>query len=130
MIAKHYGQALYEATVGSPKAEVAKAAKHLVELLAGRGQLGKINAVIAGYTDYYNKANQLVPVTVYSRHALSNDHQEEITKWLKKQLTGNLELTWQEDEAIIGGIKIVAGDKIIDGSILGSLTQLSEHLSK
>lgn len=126
---KDYGQALYEATALTTKPVTIKAARALIDLLARRGQLGKVNAVIASYAKHYDRINNLTPVVVASRYPLTTDQREEITKKLTKQLDGEIELTWLQDEAIIGGLRISAGDQIIDSSILGSLNQLSEHLS-
>jgi F-type H+-transporting ATPase subunit delta len=49
---------------------------------------------------------------------------------LKKELDRDVKITTSVDPSIIGGVIIRAGDTVIDGSIAGSLKNLTSYLTR
>ena len=67
--------------------------------------------------------------TVTSALPLSDDETKRIEKGLKDQLGGEAEVEFKVNPAILGGLVVRVGDKIVDGSVSGKLTSLEQSLS-
>lgn len=67
-------------------------------------------------------------VRVTSAFALDADDQAALTATLKRHFGAEVDLTVEDDPALIGGVIIRAGDMVIDGSIRGRLEQLANEL--
>ncbi len=69
-----------------------------------------------------------VDVELTSAYALSKDEQKKFATTLKKQLRKDVKITTSIDKSLIGGFVAKAGDKVIDGSVIGQLQQLAKKL--
>ncbi len=67
--------------------------------------------------------------TVTSALPLSDDETKRIEKGLKDQLGGDAEVEFKVNPAILGGLVVRVGDKVVDGSVSGKLTSLEQSLS-
>ena len=68
------------------------------------------------------------PVVVTSALPLSADEQARVKADLTQQLGQMGELTFEVDPAIMGGLIVRVGDKIIDGSVAGRMVALRQSL--
>ena len=66
---------------------------------------------------------------VTSALPLSDDETKRIEKGLKDQLGGEAEVEFKVNPAILGGLVVRVGDKVVDGSVSGKLTSLEQSLS-
>jgi F-type H+-transporting ATPase subunit b len=62
-------------------------------------------------------------ITVISAVPLADDEKAEV-----KKLTGADQIDYKVDPAILGGLVIRAGDKVVDGSVRGDLSALAAQL--
>jgi F-type H+-transporting ATPase subunit b len=67
-------------------------------------------------------------VSVVSALPLSPDEQATVSGELAAQLGGDVEVEFAVDPAILGGLRIQVGDRIIDGSVAGKLSALGQSL--
>jgi F-type H+-transporting ATPase subunit delta len=102
--------------------------QNLVRLLAQNKRLSVIPDVARLFDQLKTAAEGLRHVRVQSAFAVSADEQTALAATLKKHFGSEVELSVEQDESLIGGIKIHAGDIVIDGSIRGKLEQLSNEL--
>jgi len=68
------------------------------------------------------------PVTVVSALPLSAEEQATVSKELAAQLGGELKMEFAVDPALLGGLRLRIGDRVIDGSVAGRLSALGESL--
>ena len=68
------------------------------------------------------------PVIVVSALPLSAEEQATVSKELAAQLGGEPELEFAVDPALLGGLRLKIGDRIIDGSVAGRLSARGESL--
>jgi len=68
------------------------------------------------------------PARVTSALPLSAEEQATITKGLARQLRGEPKVEFAVDPAILGGLVIRVGDRVVDGSVAGQLTSLQARL--
>jgi F-type H+-transporting ATPase subunit delta len=83
------------------------------------------------YEQYKNEADELrgmARAQVRSATPLSPQQQERLVQQLGRMLGKRVECTCDVDSALLGGIQVVIGTYIIDGSVTGRLSRLHKHL--
>jgi len=65
---------------------------------------------------------------VLSSKPLSQESKEKIENLFRKKVEGQVDFAYEVDASIIGGIKVVDGSIVYDGSISGKLDQLKQSL--
>ena len=68
--------------------------------------------------------------TVYSVRLLDEEEMKKITAYVKKKLQREFVLDNKVDESLISGIRIVCGDKEIDGSLKNRIDMMKKSLLK
>ncbi len=76
------------------------------------------------FTEKWNISRQVLPVTVKSAVALSEEQATRLAVTLAKRSGSRIELTRLIDPEIIAGLVITIGDRIIDASALNTLEEL------
>ncbi len=66
---------------------------------------------------------------VQTARPLTEDQAERLTSVLAKALGGVVRLHQQVEPGLLAGARITVGDKTIDGSVLGKLEKLKQHLA-
>lgn len=103
-------------------------AANLVRLLADNGRLAAIPE-IADLFEARREADRGVrQVLVRSAYPLGEEERQAIAVAMARRLATRVELSVEEDPALIGGVEIRAGDLVIDDSVRGKLKQLAHAL--
>lgn len=88
--------------------------------------------ILPTISQVFEKLNQLdsglLEVKVLSAYILKPAQQKSLETALSKKFSRQVKITSKKDLQLIGGVKISAGDFVIDGSIKGQLTQLATQL--
>jgi F-type H+-transporting ATPase subunit b len=87
---------------------------------------GKVPAALA--SDVKVVSGGAGAVTVTSALPLTSDEQARAKADLGKQLGEVSEIAFEVDPAIMGGLIVRVGDKVIDGSVTGRLTSLKQQI--
>jgi len=104
-------------------------AKNFVRLLSEYARLNSIGDIRAIFEQQRAELEGRSRVHVRSAYELDDAQRQTIQQSMAKRLGGEVELTVEVDETLIGGLVIRAGDTVIDGSLRGRLTQLGQSLS-
>jgi F-type H+-transporting ATPase subunit delta len=75
-----------------------------------------------------NRTLGIKEVTVYSAFALNGTQTQNLKVLLEKRFSSKLRLNVVVDNSLIGGVRIVLGDQVIDTSVKARLTQMKEVL--
>lgn len=102
--------------------------ENFVRLLIANNRLDLIQHISRIYEDLRAEDEGYVDVKVKTAYSLSKKDQSNLSKSLEKHLDRDVRLQIEEDNSLIGGVWIRAGDTVIDGSVLGQLQQLSKRL--
>ncbi len=102
--------------------------KKLIFLIAKNGRARKIIYIL---DDFIHQAHLYLGIRegyIYSTYPLSEESQEKIKDYVKKKLGYEVYLSNRIDTSLIGGFKVVCGDRIIDMSIKRKLKNLKKSL--
>jgi F-type H+-transporting ATPase subunit delta len=108
--------------------QLAPAAFNLVRLLARRQKLELLGPIAAEYQRLLNQRRGVVPAVITSARPLSADEDRAIRDRVAAMTGATLDVTTAIDPALIGGLTVRIGDRLIDASVRGRLERLREQL--
>jgi len=102
--------------------------QNLIRLLVENDRLVVLPEINSLFIEAKNKQEGTLEVMVASAFAIKPAQEELLAKALKKKLGREIKITTEEDSSLLGGVKITAGDMVIDGSVQGQLNKLANEL--
>ena len=103
-------------------------AENFVRVLAQNGRLGLLPEIRDQYEALRNEREGVVEAEVYSAFELSDAQIADLVQRLEKKTGRKVKTTVKLDKELIGGVKVVLGDKVIDGSARAQLGALEAAL--
>ena len=103
-------------------------AQNLVRLLVENDRLTVLPEIASLFQQLKAEHDGAIEVEVVSAYALKPELEKELASALKQKLGRDVHITSSKDPSLIGGVKIRAGDMVIDGSVAGALSQLANEL--
>jgi F-type H+-transporting ATPase subunit delta len=102
--------------------------ENFLRLLVQNHRLDLVPHICALFAQYRAEDEGYIDVSVSTAYPLDNAEQQRIGAIVEKLLKRQARLTVQQDESLIGGVVIRAGDRVIDSSIRGQLQRLEKSL--
>ena len=127
------------AAIGDPNLSAAKVAGLVISVLAGKltgesenfvrvlaenGRLDVLSEIRAQYEALKNDREGVVEAEVHSAFELDAAQVADLVARLEKKTGRKVKARVSVDKSLIGGVKIVIGDKVIDGSARAQLAAL------
>jgi F-type H+-transporting ATPase subunit delta len=103
-------------------------ARRLVALLAERGRLDLLPEIALEYGELLKRHRGIVTAIVTSAVPLTADESRALEERLRDMTGATIELEPRIDPALIGGLTVRIGDRLLDGSVRGRLERLREQL--
>jgi len=131
------------AAVGDPNLSAAKAAGLIISILAGKlsgdaenfvrvlaenDRLGVVTEVRAHFEALKNEREGTVEAEVVSAFEMDQTQVADLVARLEKKTGRKVKARVSVDKSLIGGVKVVIGDKVIDGSARAQLSALENAL--
>jgi len=120
-------QALFDELCGD---RVPEGGRNLLRLMMDNDRVSLMPDVAAQYEILRAEAEGTVEAEVRSAKPMSDEQKEQLSKALEKRLGRKVKLTVYQDDALLGGAIIRAGDLVIDGSAKGRLEKLASALQR
>ena len=103
--------------------------RNFIRILVENQRLLVLPEIAATFETLRAEAEKTVNVVVDSAFELSAAQQEKITRSLKTRMGREIKLVCKVNKALLGGIVIRAGDKVIDGSARTRLGEMANALA-
>src|SRR3954468_7417093 len=103
-------------------------AENFVRVLAENKRLELLPEIHLQFEVLRNEREGVVEAEVYSAFELSEAQVADLAQRLEKRTGRKVRTKIEVDKGLIGGVKIVIGDKVIDGSARGQLAALENAL--
>jgi F-type H+-transporting ATPase subunit delta len=109
--------------------DVSVPARNLVRLLISRGRLGSLNDVVAEYDTMVEAASGVLRAVVTSAVPLTPAVEQRVATVLTERFHQPVRVENRQDPALIGGLVVRVGDRVIDDSVRTHLQQLQAALA-
>jgi len=119
---------LREAILGIAGDGVPSEVGNLVSLLAANSRLSTLPEIARLFEALRIRHQGVRRVRISSAFALAEEVRKDLAAALEKRLGAEMEMTVETDPSLIGGVRIRAGDLVIDGSVRGKLHKLATEL--
>jgi len=119
---------LAELFVGVCGEQINEQGQNLLKVMAENGRLEVLPAVFQQFVELRNEWAKEIEANVVSAVELTSEQQQEISVSLEKRLARKVKLNCSIDASLIAGLMITAGDLVIDGSVRGKVSRLSDTL--
>ncbi|MGV6826952.1 MAG: F0F1 ATP synthase subunit delta [bacterium] len=102
--------------------------QNFVRLLAENRRLGVLSEIQRMFGEMKSAHEGALDVVVTSAFPMKPAQEAALADALKKKLDREVRISVEEDSSLIGGVRIRAGDLVIDGSIREQLGKLTNEL--
>ena len=120
---------VYDLITSVAKVGLGDAAKNLLRTVIDNGRLAALPEIAAQFHALVNARSGVSDATVYSAFAIEPAQLPAVVAALEKRFARKLNATVVVDPALIGGIRVVVGDEVLDTSVAARLEQMKVALT-
>lgn len=103
-------------------------AENFVRVLAENRRLEVLPEIRTQYEELRNERENVLEAEIYTAFELSGQQVAELVAGLERKTGRSVKAHVEIDKELIGGVKVVIGDKVIDGSARAQLSALESAL--
>ncbi len=102
--------------------------RNLIYLMASKNELHLLPEVLVEFDRYVERgpSRQLVQVT--SAIPLTEGERTQLEQKIRAQYGQDLDLEYRVDKELLGGLRVRIGDRVIDGTVVGTLNAMRQKL--
>jgi len=118
-----------EVITGVARSALPDAARNFLRVIIENGRLDALPEVAVQFRGIVNRRNGSSDAIVYSAFPVEGTALEAIGDSLQKRFGRKLNLSVKVDESLIGGVRVVVGDEVLDTSVKARLEQMKAALT-
>ena len=118
----------FDVVTGVAKTALPESAKNFLRVVIDNGRLGVLPEIAQQFRALKNARSGSSDATVFSAFTLDAAALAELAATLEKRFGRKLNLTVELEPALIGGVRVVAGDEVLDTSVKARLEQMKVAL--
>jgi F-type H+-transporting ATPase subunit delta len=122
-------QQVFDVMADVAKASLPENGKNFLRTVIENGRLAALPEMAAQFRSLKNAQSGSSDAVVYSAFPIPASSLGEVVGALEKRFGRKLNLTVQEDPSLIGGIRVVVGDEVLDTSVKARLEQMKVALT-
>ena len=120
---------VFDLVSGLVKGDLPAAGKNFLRTVIDNGRLGVLPEIAHQYRALRNAVGGTADATVYSAFPIDAAALSELGATLEKRFVRKLNLKVELEPALIGGIRVVVGDEVLDTSVRARLQQMRAALT-
>ena len=122
-------QQVYDIVSEVARVQLPPAGQNFLRTVIENGRLAALPEIARQVRELKNSQSGASDATVYSAFPISAEQLAQLTGTLEKRFGRKLNATVQEDPSLIGGIRVVVGDEVLDTSVKARLEQMKAALT-
>lgn len=119
---------VFDVITGVARSALPDTARNFLRTVIDNGRLAALPEVAAQFRALVNRRNGSSDAIVYSAFPVDAAALAEVSAALERRFGRKLNLSVQADESLIGGIRVVVGDEVLDTSVKARLEQMKAAL--
>lgn len=104
-------------------------AQNFLKIVVENGRLSVLPEVLTQFRALKNAQSGLADAVVYSAFPIDGAALADVASWLEKRFNRSLNVSVALDASLIGGIRAVVGDEVLDASVKSRLDQMKTALT-
>ena len=120
---------VFELVSGVLRTALPEAGKNFLRLVIENRRLGALPVVAEQFRALKNAQSGTADAVVYSAFPIDASALADLSVTLEKRFARKLNVSVQQDESLIGGIRVVVGDEVLDTSVKARLEQMKAALT-
>ena len=120
---------VFDVIKGVAKSQLTPAAQNFLHALIENGRLSALPEMAAQFREHLNKQNGSSDAVVYSAFDIDAAALANVAQLLEKRFGRKLNVSVKLQPELIGGIRVVVGDEVLDTSVKARLDQMKVALT-
>jgi F-type H+-transporting ATPase subunit delta len=120
---------VYDLIVGLLREPLPPVGQNFLRTVIENGRLAALPEVASQFRAMKNAQGGASDAVVYSAFPIAAEQLGEVAQTLERRFGRKLNVTVQEDSSLIGGIRVVVGDEVLDTSVKARLEQMKVALT-
>ena len=122
-------QQVYDVVSDVARVQLPPAGQNFLRTVIDNGRLAALPEIARQFREMKNAQSGSSDATVYSAFPIAAEQMGAVAQVLEKRFGRKLNVTVQEDPSLIGGIRVVVGDEVLDTSVKARLEQMKVALT-
>lgn len=122
-------QQVFDLVTEVARVQLPPAGQNFLRAVIENGRLAALPEVAHQFREMKNAQGGTSDAVVFSAFPIAADQLGTVAQALEKRFGRKLNLTVQEDPSLIGGIRVVVGDEVLDTSVKARLEQMKVALT-
>jgi len=120
---------VFQLIAGIAKVKLSPMAHNFLHAVIDNGRLSALPEVAAQFREHLNKQNGSSDAVVYSAYDIDASSLAQVKETLQKRFGRTLNVSVKLEPELIGGIRVVVGDEVLDTSVKARLDQMKVALT-
>ena len=122
-------QQVFDVVADVVRVQLPPAGQNFLRTVIENGRLAALPEIARQFREMKNAQSGSSDAVVYSAFPIAADQLSRVAQVLEKRFGRKLNLSVQEDPSLIGGIRVVVGDEVLDTSVKARLDQMKVALT-
>ncbi|MBU1148972.1 ATP synthase F1 subunit delta [Patescibacteria group bacterium] len=126
---KDYARLLYEIIIDKDQSEIPAEVTRFIILLEKNHHLSYLKQIIVLFDCYFQEQQGELEAEVTTVKPLTEEEKRNLALVLSRITNRKMIIKESLDPSLLGGVKVRAGDRLIDGSVQGRLSELKNKMT-